>query len=570
MHGLDAFGGDGLAGGLPGAEELDAAYQEFLRDTKQRARFLVEVNAMAQGGAIASFSGVDAFGSTPLAHTQGAPAVLGERTFLFGDGAWIGRPSDILKPNKLADARIIVAADIERSIPVGPDAPRRGEVAVGEITLANGDGGLDAFAADYSISGRSIRIYLGAADANFEDFALVQEVFGSHFEADDGALRMRVQSTASFLDTPLQKTRFRGTGGQDGDPDLASRPIPLLYGECFNVSPVLINRDQWIYQLHDGPIHALLAVKERGLLLDDSGDDAPSYGALRALDVAGGEYATCKALGLVKLGLGVGGPEGPITMDVRGETVGGTYNASMGAVLLRLATSRAQLHPSYLDLNSFGDLPNGRIGFYADGGEEMSVAQAFDLILGSISGWYATSRSKLLKVGYAQPPDENDSWRYHFDQNQIFELEEVGREQPPRYEQGALYAKNWTVMAPGDISDAVATAERERLQAGGLYIRQVAAEVRLRDRSAVQGGDIVTYFTEREDAEAVVRRIISMHRQSRRRFQISTPRVSYLVDLSQKVRISYDRHQLAAGKNFLVTGVRDDSRRNRVELTLWG
>lgn len=570
MFGHGPIAGESIAGGTPGGDLLDAAYRTFLRDNKQRARFLIEVNAMGLDGQLATFSGRDTIGGGPIAHTEGTPTVLGERIYLFGDGKWNGRPGDLLRPNRMADARIIASADIERSIPMSPDDPRRGEIAVGEITFANSDGGLDELADDYSISGRSIRIYLGPARADFAQFALVQEVFGSHFEADRDTLRMRVQSTSSLLSTPLQSTRYSGLGGENGDADLTAHLVPLVFGECSNITPVLLNRDQWIYQIHDGPIQAVDAVLERGLALIDSGDDAASYTALRALDVAAGEYATCKALGLIKVGLGLAGPAGPITMDVRGDVTLSTYTAAMGDILYRIATRRAGLDGGLLDLNSFADLPRGRIGFYADGAEELTCADVFDSIVGSIVGWYATSRSKLLKVGYATPPEDLDSWAYHFEENQILAFEEIGREQAPRWEQGALYARNWTPMGETEISEAVTSDERARLLAAGLYIRQVAAEVRLRDRSAIAGGDLGTFFVERADAEAVVARIMANFRQNRRRFRLTTTRVGYLVDLQSKVRVSYGRHGLSAGRNFTVTGVRDDSRRGRVEFTLWG
>lgn len=562
--------GECIAGGAPGGALLDENYRAFLRDNKQRARFLIEINAMGLDGQLATFSGRDVIAGGPIAHSEGTPTALGERIFLFGDGKWNGRPSDILRPNRMADARIIASADIERSIPMSPDDPRRGEIAVGEVTFANSDGGLDHLADDYSISGRSIRIYLGPARADFAEFSLVQEVFGSHFEADSETLRMRVQSTSSLLSTPLQSQRYSGAGGEHGDADLANRLMPVIYGECSNVTPVLINRDQWIYQVHDGPIQAIDRVLERGLDLTNSGDDAASYTALRALTVAAGEYATCKALGLVKVGLGLAGPAGPITMDVRGDVTLSTYTASMGDILYRIATRRAGLDGGLLDLNSFGDLPRGRIGYYADGGEELTCANVFDEILASIVGWYATSRSKLLKVGYATPPEDLDSWAYHFEENQILALEEIGREQAPRWEQGALYARNWTPLGDSEISEAVTSEERARLLAAGLYIRQVAAEVRLRDRSAIAGGDLGTFFVERSDAEAVVSRLMLNFRQNRRRFRLTTTRVGYLVDLQSKVRVSYGRHGLSGGRNFTVSGVRDDSRRGRVELTLWG
>ena len=102
---------------------------------------------------------------------------------------------------------------------------------------------------------------------------------------------------------------------------------------------------------------------------------------------------------------------------------------------------------------------------------------------GSISGWYATSRSKLLRVGLRHfPPEDLDSWAYHFGKTKSSEQEDIGREEAPRYEQGALYKKKLDPAGRADVSGAVSANVREVLVAAGLWHSQVAAGAAARSR----------------------------------------------------------------------------------------
>lgn len=554
--------------GLPADGDLaDAAFIAFAGDTRRRLRFLAEVDAVELGATTVP-PDLDPVAATPIADFSTGDVIIGQRTFFFGDGKWIGSPSDSRKRNTYAEARMISSANIERTIPISPESTRRTAVTTGEIQLANPDGALDFIASGYSVSGRGVRVYVGPSDGAFEDFRLIADVLGDRLESDLNIARLQVQPTSALLDIPLQPSRYSGAGGAGGDSDLAGRPLPVCFGSCFNVSPILINRDEWIFQVHDGPIEAIPVVRERGLPFDAAGDVA-TYAALRGVVVAGGTYVTCKARGMVKLGLGLAGPAGPITADVRGDKSLGLYAASTGEILLRIATMRGRLDPRLLKIASFQNLDTALVGYYADGSAELRCDDVFNDLMRAHNGWYGQQRDRLLRAAIATPPEENlpvSKWGFR----EIMEIEEVSLEQAARYEQTVTYAKNWTPMQESDISEALPTEDRQRLMLGGQTYRARHAESRIRDRAAVAGETLETYFADQEPARLVCTRIMSLHSVQRRRFRMTLPRRGFVVDLGSTIHVTYPRYGLDGGRSLLVQSTRDDGRKGFVDVVAWG
>ncbi len=566
--GTSPYAGEPYVGIDPNQLESTPFFR-FVNDDRVRARFLVELTGVKLGVGYLGIPLGDPIAGAPYAAVPGGGVVLYEQTFLFGDGKWIGRPGDTLRRNRAADARLIASADLERQLPLGPENERRGEVAVGEIELANPDGGLDDLVGNFSIAGREVVVLLGPERGTSQDFRVVAQLFGAGFETDLNTVRVKVQSTQSLLTASVHQRTYTGAGGIDGDPELAETRVPVCYGECFNVTPLLFNRDQWIYVVHDGPILAVDALKERGLPLDYSGDDVANYAALRALSVAGGEFAVCTALGMIKVGFGLGGPAGPVTADVRGDRAGGSYVNDIGSILRRVAINRARLDQSLIDLTDLANLPNGAMGYYASGEQDLSASGMFDALLRSINGWYGTRRERTLRTGYIVPPERFTAAR-SYKANDALDLERVPTELPPRYQQAVTYGKNWTVMALADISEALDADERLRLQLPYNTLRKRSPEVRTRDLTAIDGGTLETYFVEEDDAQEVLDRVLALFREARRMYRMRVSRIGYLVDLQSIVKLTHPREGLANGRNFVVAGVRDDGRRGQVELTLWG
>lgn len=572
MTELIAFGEQPLSYVETGGTVVDAEFDTFLRDGHQPLRWLLDVNSAELDTQLDASIEVAAFSELTASDPPGGSVVIGQRLFFFSDGLWVGRPNDPARPNTTADARIKQVADIERTIPLYPEAERRSESTVGEFVLANPDGALDEMSSRYSISGRVVRLYVGRTTDPFTSFRQMAQLFGQDTEGDLNEMRVRVQPVETYLTVPLQISRYDGEGGTGGDAGIAGRLKPVCLGKCFNVTPVLINQAEWIYQVNSGPIYRVDKLKERGLELDYSGTDVSGYAELASLNVAAGEWASCNSLGLIKAGLGAGGPAGPITADVLGDASVSGYVAELGAVLLRVLLTRARLPGAYIDIASFDALSLGPVGYYADGTDETTVADVMDHLLRGVNGFYGTRRDRLLHVARLRAP-ENHAAVTELSEN-IIRIEEIEMNPPARYEQTVAYKKNWTVMSDTDVSIALDSDERQVLQLPGQITKRVSSEARIRHLAAISGETIDTFMADEAEAATICSDILSLHRATRRLFRVEIDRTGMQrqIDIDQVVSLAVtkDRFKLAAGQKFLVVGMRIDGRRETVELTIWG
>ncbi|WP_143023277.1 hypothetical protein [Sphingomonas sp. NFR15] len=145
---------------------------------------------------------------------------------------------------------------------------------------------------------------------------------------------------------------YAGTGGIEGEDSLKGKFKPWVFGRASNVEPVQIDSINYVFQFSAyGPIKAVNALFERGADLGPSLGDAPTLAALLAANVPEGKWATCLALGLVRLGAP---PAGLITADVDGDSpAGGQWIRRTGAIIRRVAL-RAGIDAANLALSIAG------------------------------------------------------------------------------------------------------------------------------------------------------------------------------------------------------------------------
>lgn len=181
-----------------------------------------------------------------------------------------------------------------------------GSMSFGDIELDNTDGELDDWLNDIW-AGRAINVYLGQVDWPKSDFELV---FSG--TVDDIAPKSRSRLSLKVRDIfgPLNSTLSTATIGGAGDNKDALRPICL--GECFNVSPVLI--DPTVgggeYAVHlNSAIEGVIEERDNGLAVAST------------VTVASGKFSLTAAR------------YGQITADVQGAKVSGTWRNDAGGLV---------------------------------------------------------------------------------------------------------------------------------------------------------------------------------------------------------------------------------------------
>jgi chemotaxis protein histidine kinase CheA len=117
------------------------------------------------------------------------------------------------------------------------------------------------------------------------------------------------------LDTELLSASYAGTGGSEGSLGMRGQLKPLCIGEPKSVEPVQVDKAREIYQVHAyGPVQGIQPY-EFGQLLDPARfkGNQPDYATLANLTMVAGDWATCDARGMFRLG---GTPSKKISADV--------------------------------------------------------------------------------------------------------------------------------------------------------------------------------------------------------------------------------------------------------------
>jgi hypothetical protein len=168
----------------------------------------------------------------------------------------------------------------------------------------------------------------------------VEEVFRGRidvFGVEGMSLSLTAKVDTSPFDQNVLTLTYAGTGGAEGGTDLKDRAKPWIFGHALNVEPVLVNSVDSVFQFSAyGPIQAVNALYERGSSFGASLGDFANYGALVAATIGAGQWATCLAQGMVRLGAP---PYGVITGDVDGDKPAGGWLRKTGEILRRVASN---------------------------------------------------------------------------------------------------------------------------------------------------------------------------------------------------------------------------------------
>src|SRR5215207_2544331 len=144
----------------------------------------------------------------------------------------------------------------------------------GELELSNVDGAYDDIVNRYSIDGRRIVVKVGAKGRGYDTFKVIFDGTASGWIVTQDALRIQLRDNGYKLAVPASTNLYAGTGELTGGSDLAGKRKPLAFGSVSNITPVLLLPSELVYQVHDGAVHGIPAVYDRGSPLTFDADYA--------------------------------------------------------------------------------------------------------------------------------------------------------------------------------------------------------------------------------------------------------------------------------------------------------
>lgn len=329
----------------------------------------------------------------------GAHDGVSEFTLYTATDGYMSLPSDS-PANQDYEPRLASAGSIERNMFSGGDGlsggTTRGEstVGVGSISVINGTAYSASNTIDewrgYALRDITIKRVLTPKTA----LAQAETLFVGRCDAVVStnildAVEIMIRDRLDDLNKPLLIAKYAGTTtssglGIEGESDLKDRIKQKIWGTKNNVTAVPVNVYDLLYQVSDGSVSSI-AVYDGGLALTFTANYV-DVSALVAASLVPGQYATCLALGILRLG---GSAFGDVTADVvEGATAA---DRSAGQIANRVLTWLQSNYPDIAVSFSSGTVAaldtanDAECGIIVDGDE--TAISVIGRVLNSIGAW---------------------------------------------------------------------------------------------------------------------------------------------------------------------------------------
>jgi hypothetical protein len=337
-----------------------------------------------------------------------------ETTRLLSNKGYVTSPSDT-PANTLYAPYIVGGIKFTETLSLEGNA----SLSFGDIEIDNLSGDRDSWLDDIW-NNRAIKVFIGDVRWVRADF---RQIFDGLVVSIDtksrGRLNLKVADKMQRLNTPATENKL---GGSTTNKD---RLIPLCFGECHNVEPLLVDPSVNEYQVHDGPIEGIIEVRDNGVPVD---------------------FTPLLTLGKFRL---AAQPAGQITASVQGDKPD-TYVNDVANLIKRLVTGFGDVDKRFtldeLETAAFDDFAASNtqpVGLYLK--DRANVVECCNQLATSVGGRVLINRSgKLTLIKLTLPRSESGT---------IVEAKDMVAQtlavsQLPAVVAGVQigYCKNWTVQ----------------------------------------------------------------------------------------------------------------------------
>lgn len=414
--------------------------------------------------------------------------------------------------------RLVNAALISRSMFAGglsvANADPRASIGVVVAELIDTDGSLQPVfgsPATTSFNERAMRVLRvrpGAAYSTAE--TVIKAVISQPQMSGDTKTGHRIKLNAADrlyeLDTPHLTTTYAGNNalpaGVEGGPELAGKLKPCLLGKAFQIPAICVNTSKLIYQVHDGAIQSIDAVRDKGDAYT-SGADYTSQADMEATAPAAGQYRVWPAGGMFRVG---GSTPTALTCDATADT---TANSKAGTLLSRLAQRKLSAGDiSSSDVTAL-DAANGAVlgSWFADSRTTRSI---MDDVARTVGAYYGLDRLQVLRMQRVEDPASLPAGALQIAQWNTATIETVvGADAVPVTEVRIRFARYHQTQSGSDLSSTVTAAAR--LDYGEEWrVAKQTASLSPNPHRRTNTLEIETLFAFQADAAAEASRRVTM------------------------------------------------------------
>ncbi len=359
-----------------------------------------------------------------------------------------------------------------------------------------------------NFSGQQARVYVGKQGTNKAAFKQVFTATIDDLTVNDAqSISLDLRSHNDVFEQPLQQIETGDRG----------KKKPIAYGECFNVSPVVADKINRIYSVHESAVSAI-NVRAAGLPVSKNNN------------LANGQFSFASDQG------------GIVTSDVTT-----TINTPKAITLDIL--NRANV--TAIELASLDALPTHEMALYL--GRDETPNQALDAIVNSIGWFWNFKRSGEFFVGEFALGVASATLYPDDLQHDAINVKQTIK---PVKKITLTYQKNWTPQGTS-LDDSLSLSVKETYESKGPVVNAENPTVTEQYPNA-RTVEKSSLLKDQEHAQNEVNKRALLLSTKRRIYQIKAFDVPFDFELGQTITVVYPYREFTQGKDVLIVGIEDD------------
>lgn len=410
-------------------------------------------------------------------------------------------------------------------------------LSFGSLEISNVGGIHDSYL-EYVWAKRPIKIYLGDPSWQKSDFVLIFDGLIQELLApSESSLSFSLFDKLQRLNDPITETTLASTQYSQNTLETI---LPLLFGECFNITPLLVDNGSTqnggqVYMINNGPINGIIEVRDNGIPIPVE------------LDAQAGTFELLSR------------PYGTITCSAQGQT---PYTNTIAGIITKLVTEYGTPENRFTtnDINFSTFSNTSAVGLYCqdrknilEACNELAKSVQANLICPAITvtdNEVSTSKLRLVEI---KPP--TGTAKYILDDNVMIENTlSITELFPVKPSIKLAYCKNYTTQA------TVAAGLNPQINFKDEFIfvssENTSQKINYRDSGTVSEEQTLLLTTQQAQVESDKRLAL----WQTQRYIVTAEYLPQLmfVQLGDIVLVKSSRFNLSAGKLGLVYSISRD------------
>lgn len=335
------------------------------------------------------------------------------------------------------------------------------------------------------------------------------------------------------------------------------QPVPLTFGECFNVTPAALGvvSGYYTYQVHNGPIQEIIEVRDNGAPVTLLGNTVTDL-------LSEGKFQLARS------------PVGTITCSVRGATVSSTYQSKIAEIIKNILVNygRTLVENTYINTTNFTGFDTNtpaNVGIYINDRQNvLEVCSRLANSIGAVLVLGLDGKFKLtqLKSNYTYGTGTHTVTPTDMEPNSFTIREKVDVQTAVKLG----YCKNWTVQSSG-LAGGIPQSNLMIFSRDYYYINKTDTTLigSTYYNQSPQPPVRETLLTNTAQADTECQRLLDLYKTPRYVYTCTFYSHLLTVELGDTINIKYPRFGLETGKTGTIVEINRDWLKGRVTLGIF-